>query len=193
MIAKINDDRALALARDVLDIEADSTLESVQPEGLAGLLLKLGLNGVPVTLVLTLLFAIQKHGTATVGKLFAPIMLIWFLTLAVLAGRAAVVCPAGFAEPAVAAKAGFERPILHGLASYGLVAWALLRPGEPLTIACDRLIRIDFGAAGSVLNWAAEQQSHGHVVQFHNLHRLVAVFFNVIGVNEHAWVVPRKN
>ena len=35
-------------------------------------------------LVLTLLFAIQKHGTATVGKLFAPIMLIWFLTLAVL-------------------------------------------------------------------------------------------------------------
>lgn len=70
---------------------------------------------------------------------------------------------------------------------------ALLRPGEPLTIACDRLIRIDFGAAGSVLNWAAEQQSRGHVVQFHNLHRLVAVFFNVIGVNEHAWVVPRKN
>ncbi len=70
---------------------------------------------------------------------------------------------------------------------------ALMRPGEPLVIACDRLIRIDFGAAGSVLNWAAEQQSRGHVVQFHNLHRLVAIFFNVIGVNEHAWVVPRKN
>ena len=35
-------------------------------------------------LVLTLLFAIQKHGTATVGKLFAPIMLTWFITLAVL-------------------------------------------------------------------------------------------------------------
>lgn len=31
------------------------------------------------------------------------------------------------ADPAVARKAGFERPILHGLASYGLVAWALLR------------------------------------------------------------------
>jgi hypothetical protein len=69
---------------------------------------------------------------------------------------------------------------------------ALVRPGEPLIIGCDRLIRIDFGAAGSVLNWAAEQQSHGHVVQFHNLHRLVAIFFNVIGVNEHAWVMPRK-
>jgi hypothetical protein len=31
------------------------------------------------------------------------------------------------------------------------------------------------------------------VVQFINLHRLVAVFFNVVGVNEHAWVVPRKD
>lgn len=70
---------------------------------------------------------------------------------------------------------------------------ALARPGEPLVIACDRLIRIDFSAAGSVLNWAAEQQSRGHVVHFHNLHRLVAVLFNVIGVNEHAWVLPRKN
>lgn len=70
---------------------------------------------------------------------------------------------------------------------------AFLRPGAPLTIACDKLIRVDFAAAGSVLNWAADQQAHGHVVQFHNLQRLVAIFFNVIGINEHAWVVPRKN
>jgi hypothetical protein len=70
---------------------------------------------------------------------------------------------------------------------------AFLRPGVPLTIACDKLIRVDFAAAGSVLNWAAEQQSHGHVIQFQNLQRLVAIFFNVIGINEHAWVVPRKN
>ena len=70
---------------------------------------------------------------------------------------------------------------------------AFLRPGVPLTIACDKLIRVDFAAAGSVLNWAAEQQAHGHVIQFHNLQRLVAIFFNVIGINEHAWVVPRKN
>jgi len=70
---------------------------------------------------------------------------------------------------------------------------ALLRPGVPLTIACDKLIRVDFAAAGSVLNWAAEQQGQGHVIQFHNLQRLVAIFFNVIGINEHAWVVPRKN
>ena len=69
----------------------------------------------------------------------------------------------------------------------------LVKPGVPLVIACDKLMRIDFAAAGSVLNWAADLQSQGHVVHFHNLHRLIAVFFNVIGINEHAWVIPRKN
>lgn len=43
---------------------------------------------VPISIiVLTLLFMIQKHGTGMVGKLFAPIMLIWFLLLAVLGAR----------------------------------------------------------------------------------------------------------
>ena len=67
------------------------------------------------------------------------------------------------------------------------------RPGQPLVIPCERLIRIDFSAAGSVLNWAADQQAKGLDVRFQDLHRLVAVFFNVIGISEHAWVVPRKN
>ncbi|AZP31649.1 low affinity potassium transporter Kup [Cronobacter sakazakii] len=43
---------------------------------------------VPLSIVvLTLLFMIQKHGTGMVGKLFAPIMLAWFLVLAVLGAR----------------------------------------------------------------------------------------------------------
>ncbi|EKY3199734.1 low affinity potassium transporter Kup [Cronobacter turicensis] len=43
---------------------------------------------VPLSIVvLTLLFIIQKHGTGMVGKLFAPIMLVWFLILAVLGAR----------------------------------------------------------------------------------------------------------
>lgn len=69
----------------------------------------------------------------------------------------------------------------------------LVKPGVPLVITCDKLMRIDFAAAGSVLNWAADLQSQGHVVHFQNLHRLIAVFFNVIGINEHARVIPRKN
>ena len=70
---------------------------------------------------------------------------------------------------------------------------AMMRDGVPLQVACDNLIRMDFPAAGSVLNWAAEQQAKGRVVQFINLHRLIAVFFNVIGVSEHAWVIARRN
>ena len=42
---------------------------------------------VPVALVvLVALFAIQSHGTGAVGKLFGPIMALWFATLAVLGG-----------------------------------------------------------------------------------------------------------
>ncbi|HEX6119470.1 MAG TPA: potassium transporter Kup [Dongiaceae bacterium] len=40
---------------------------------------------VPLTLViLILLFAFQKNGTARVGALFGPVMLLWFITLTVL-------------------------------------------------------------------------------------------------------------
>lgn len=40
---------------------------------------------IPITLaVLFLLFWMQRHGTATMGKLFGPIMLLWFSTLGVL-------------------------------------------------------------------------------------------------------------
>ena len=46
---------------------------------------------VPLSIiVLTLLFMIQKHGTGIVGKLFAPVMLLWFLTLAVLGARSII-------------------------------------------------------------------------------------------------------
>lgn len=40
---------------------------------------------VPITLViLVLLFLVQSHGTGTVGALFGPVMVVWFLVLAVL-------------------------------------------------------------------------------------------------------------
>src|SRR5688572_1413137 len=40
---------------------------------------------IPVTVViLVALFAIQKHGTASVGKLFGPVTLLWFVTIATL-------------------------------------------------------------------------------------------------------------
>jgi KUP system potassium uptake protein len=43
---------------------------------------------VPTTLVILVsLFAIQSHGTARVGLLFGPIMVVWFITIAILGLR----------------------------------------------------------------------------------------------------------
>ena len=63
--------------------------------------------------------------------------------------------------------------------------------GQLLLVGCSELLRVDFAAAGSILNWVAQRQAEGLQVQFHNVHRLIAAFFNVIGINEHARVVPR--
>ena len=50
---------------------------------------------VPITLVvLTLLFVVQRHGTANVGKLFGPFTALWFMVLAVLGLHHIVVNPA---------------------------------------------------------------------------------------------------
>jgi len=69
----------------------------------------------------------------------------------------------------------------------------MVQPDMPFTVRCDRLMRIDFVAAGSVLNWVAECQQKNVLVRFGNLHRLNAVFFNLIGINEHSIVNQREN
>jgi ABC-type transporter Mla MlaB component len=63
--------------------------------------------------------------------------------------------------------------------------------GERMVVGCLGLIRVDFSAAGSILNWVAQREAEGRHVQFHGVQRLVAAFFNVIGINEHARVVAR--
>ena len=62
-----------------------------------------------------------------------------------------------------------------------------------LVVSCAKLIRVDFSAAGSILNWVANREEEGCHVQFREVHRLVGAFFNVIGINEHAKVVLRSN
>lgn len=44
-------------------------------------------------LVLTVLFCIQKHGTGSIGRLFAPVMVLWFLALAILGARSILANP----------------------------------------------------------------------------------------------------
>jgi ABC-type transporter Mla MlaB component len=68
-----------------------------------------------------------------------------------------------------------------------------LMGADVMIISCARLIRIDFSAAGSLLNWVSSRQVEGHQVQFVQVHRLVAAFFNVIGISEHARVLARTD
>ena len=50
---------------------------------------------IPIALaVLVFLFLIQRHGTASVGRLFGPVMLIWFATLALLGLAQIIAAPA---------------------------------------------------------------------------------------------------
>lgn len=64
---------------------------------------------------------------------------------------------------------------------------------DVMVISCARLMRIDFSAAGTLLNWVTARQAEGRQVQFVEVHRLVAAFFNVIGISEHARVIARHD
>ncbi|MDT7834312.1 STAS domain-containing protein [Aquabacterium sp. OR-4] len=62
-----------------------------------------------------------------------------------------------------------------------------------VTVSCARLIRVDFIAAGDLLNWVLSKQGEQRNVTFAEAHRLVALFFGAMGINEHARVqVPRN-
>ncbi len=69
----------------------------------------------PITvLVLTGLFAIQKHGTAGIGKLFGPVMLVWFGTIAALGVNQILTHPdiLQALDPRYAASFVIARPLL---------------------------------------------------------------------------------
>jgi anti-anti-sigma regulatory factor len=70
---------------------------------------------------------------------------------------------------------------------------AQLEGTDVIVVVCSRLIRLDFLAAGALLNWVSARQSEGRQIQFKDLHRLAAVFFNVIGINEHAKLNVRND
>ena len=57
-----------------------------------------------------------------------------------------------------------------------------------VNISCTRLIRVDFIAAGDLLNWVLSRRSENRAVTFVEAHRLVALFFGAMGINEHAKV-----
>jgi hypothetical protein len=61
-----------------------------------------------------------------------------------------------------------------------------------VNVSCTRLIRVDFIAAGDLLNWVLARRGEQRGVQFADAHRLLALFFGAMGINEHAKVQVRK-
>ena len=57
-----------------------------------------------------------------------------------------------------------------------------------LDIDCENLLRVDFIAAGDLLNWVLNRRAENRQVVFIKPHRLVALFFGAMGINEHARV-----
>jgi ABC-type transporter Mla MlaB component len=68
-----------------------------------------------------------------------------------------------------------------------------LQGADVLIISCRNLIRVDFSAAGTLLNWVTSHHTSGRLVQFVDAHRLVSAFFHVIGITEYAKVVVRND
>ena len=61
-----------------------------------------------------------------------------------------------------------------------------------ISVSCTLLIRVDFIAAGDLLNWVLTRRNEGRSVSFIDAHRLVALFFGAMGINEHARIVVRQ-
>jgi hypothetical protein len=57
-----------------------------------------------------------------------------------------------------------------------------------LEVDCSNLLRVDFIAAGDLLNWVLARRAEDRLVVFLNPHRLIALFFGAMGINEHATV-----
>ena len=62
-----------------------------------------------------------------------------------------------------------------------------------IEINCRQVLRVDFAAAGMLLNWATELHAQKKKVAFTHLNRLVALFFGVVGIQEVARVAPRQD
>ena len=106
---------------------------------------------VPLTcVVLVGLFAIQRKGTGSVGKVFGPIMLTWFITIGVLGLKEVLKDPQIIGALSPQWGAGyFARHGLRGLAMLGVVVLAITG-GEALYADMGH-----FGAKPIRLSWFA--------------------------------------
>ncbi|MFC5472366.1 STAS domain-containing protein [Paraherbaspirillum soli] len=64
---------------------------------------------------------------------------------------------------------------------------------SPAIIDCSRLVRVDFSAAGELLNGLTQIAGNGNAIEFHDVNHLVTALFRVMGIQDVVRVIPRKN
>jgi ABC-type transporter Mla MlaB component len=57
-----------------------------------------------------------------------------------------------------------------------------------LVLDCSHLIRIDFSAAGDLLNWVTRHRINNLWIELHHPHRLLVLFFEAMGISEHVHI-----
>ena len=67
-----------------------------------------------------------------------------------------------------------------------------LPAGDTLRVDCRALRRLDFAAAGTLLQWLLATQARGVAVELVEVNRLVAGFFHVVGIDEAVTVRLRQ-
>jgi hypothetical protein len=60
-------------------------------------------------------------------------------------------------------------------------------------VSCERLIRVDFVAAGDIFNWVVARRAENRSLIFTDVHRLLALFFGAMGINEQAQIKVRSH
>ena len=68
-----------------------------------------------------------------------------------------------------------------------------LRGADLLVISCSRLERLDFEAAGALLNWVSARQDEARAVHLVDVHRLVAAFLGAMGLASQACITLRRD
>jgi len=68
-----------------------------------------------------------------------------------------------------------------------------LRGVDRVVISCSRLERLDFEAAGALLNWVSARQDEARAVHLVDVHRLVAAFLGAMGLASQAGITLRRD
>ena len=67
-----------------------------------------------------------------------------------------------------------------------------IQGSRSVQVSCERLIRVDLMAAGELMNWVGARRSEGRLVRFVEVHRVLALFFCAMGLDEQATIELRS-